>query len=162
MVLRLYGVEGLQQHIRRQVGLAKEFETLLRGDSRFEIVTETSMGLVCFRLKVQSEVALFLSSYSSEGSCCGLWFRILVSFCFPSGKNSAHVSVVLLLQSFLLFKKLLFWNCANTASVGECMQTQYMKRRTVAQQKPKYDCHKFYCDHHRAMPGRQRLFGKLW
>jgi aromatic-L-amino-acid decarboxylase len=58
MVLRLYGVEGLQQHIRRQVGLAKEFEDVLRGDSRFEIVTETSMGLVCFRLKVKSEVAL--------------------------------------------------------------------------------------------------------
>jgi aromatic-L-amino-acid decarboxylase len=55
MVLRLYGAEGLQQHIRRQVGLAQEFETLLRGDSRFEIVTETSMGVVCFRLKVTSE-----------------------------------------------------------------------------------------------------------
>jgi aromatic-L-amino-acid decarboxylase len=52
MVLRIYGVEGLQQHIRRQVGLAKEFEALVGGDSRFEIVTETSMGLVCFRLKV--------------------------------------------------------------------------------------------------------------
>lgn len=51
MVLRLYGVEGLQQHIRLQVSLAQEFENLLRGDSRFEIVTEISMGLVCFRLK---------------------------------------------------------------------------------------------------------------
>ncbi|KDR23679.1 Aromatic-L-amino-acid decarboxylase, partial [Zootermopsis nevadensis] len=51
MVLRLYGAEGLQQHIRRQVGLAREFEALLRGDSRFEIVTDISMGLVCFRLK---------------------------------------------------------------------------------------------------------------
>lgn len=51
MVLRLYGIQGLQQHIRRQVSLAQEFETLLRGDSRFEIVTEISMGLVCFRLK---------------------------------------------------------------------------------------------------------------
>ena len=59
MVLRLYGVEGLQQHIRRQVGLAKEFEALVRGDSRFEIVTETSMGLVCFRLKVNQKWHLF-------------------------------------------------------------------------------------------------------
>jgi aromatic-L-amino-acid decarboxylase len=59
MVLRLYGVEGLQQHIRRQVGLAKEFEALVRGDSRFEIVTETSMGLVCFRLKVKQKWHLF-------------------------------------------------------------------------------------------------------
>jgi aromatic-L-amino-acid decarboxylase len=58
MVLRLYGAQGLQQHIRRQVALAQEFESLVRGDSRFEMVTEVSMGLVCFRLKVKSEAAM--------------------------------------------------------------------------------------------------------
>ncbi|KAJ4443464.1 hypothetical protein ANN_05133, partial [Periplaneta americana] len=51
MVLRLYGVEGIQKHVRHQVNLAKEFETFVRGDSRFELITEVSMGLVCFRLK---------------------------------------------------------------------------------------------------------------
>ncbi|KAF7997969.1 hypothetical protein HCN44_009367 [Aphidius gifuensis] len=50
-VLRLYGVEGLQKHIRHSINLAKHFETHINSDERFEIVTERSMGLVCFRMK---------------------------------------------------------------------------------------------------------------
>nr|CAD7405943.1 unnamed protein product [Timema cristinae] len=50
-VLRLYGVEGLQKHIRSQIALAHEFADLVSSDPAFELVTEVSMGLVCFRLK---------------------------------------------------------------------------------------------------------------
>nr|BBI36959.1 dopa decarboxylase [Polymixia japonica] len=50
-VFRMYGLTGLQAHIRKQVGLAKEFESLVRADKRFEICAEVIMGLVCFRLK---------------------------------------------------------------------------------------------------------------
>ncbi|KAK0172568.1 hypothetical protein PV328_005871 [Microctonus aethiopoides] len=50
-VLRLYGVEGLQAHIRHSIKLAKRFEILVKADDRCEIVTETIMGLVCFRMK---------------------------------------------------------------------------------------------------------------
>lgn len=49
-VLRIYGVEGIQKHIRHQINLAKYFEDLVRMDDRFEVCT-ASMGLVCFRLK---------------------------------------------------------------------------------------------------------------
>lgn len=49
-VLRIYGVEGIQNHIRHQIGLAKFFERLTRTDDRFEVCI-SSMGLVCFRLK---------------------------------------------------------------------------------------------------------------
>lgn len=49
-VLRIYGVEGIQMHIRRQIELAKFFEQLTRNDGRFEVCI-SSMGLVCFRLK---------------------------------------------------------------------------------------------------------------
>ncbi|KAJ8939240.1 hypothetical protein NQ318_015198, partial [Aromia moschata] len=49
-VLRTYGVEGIQRHIRKQIGLAKFFEELALNDDRFEVCT-SSMGLVCFRLK---------------------------------------------------------------------------------------------------------------
>lgn len=49
-VLRLYGVENLQEHIRRGCALAKQFESLCRGDKRFEIVGNVQLGLVCFRL----------------------------------------------------------------------------------------------------------------
>lgn len=51
MVLKSYGVSGLQENIRRQIEQAKIFESFLRNDDRFEIVNEVSMGLVCFQLK---------------------------------------------------------------------------------------------------------------
>ncbi|XP_022109835.1 aromatic-L-amino-acid decarboxylase-like [Acanthaster planci] len=50
-VLRLFGVSQLQEHIRKQVNLAHEFEALVRKDARFEIVADVVLGLVCFRLK---------------------------------------------------------------------------------------------------------------
>ncbi|XP_077382932.1 aromatic-L-amino-acid decarboxylase isoform X2 [Festucalex cinctus] len=51
-VFRMYGLQGLQAHIRKQVALAKEFESLVQADKRFEICADVIMGLVCFRLKV--------------------------------------------------------------------------------------------------------------
>ncbi|KAJ8674774.1 hypothetical protein QAD02_010560 [Eretmocerus hayati] len=50
-VMRLYGVEGLQKHIRHTVYLAKMFENLVNRDGRFEIPVEVNMGLICFKLK---------------------------------------------------------------------------------------------------------------
>uniref|UniRef100_A0AAQ5Z408 Aromatic-L-amino-acid decarboxylase n=1 Tax=Amphiprion ocellaris TaxID=80972 RepID=A0AAQ5Z408_AMPOC len=55
-VFRLYGLQGLQAHIRKQVALAKVFESLVRADKRFEICAEVIMGLVCFRLKGSNEL----------------------------------------------------------------------------------------------------------
>jgi glutamate/tyrosine decarboxylase-like PLP-dependent enzyme len=39
----------------QQVGLAKEFEELVKQDDRFEVTGPVNMGLVCFRLKVREE-----------------------------------------------------------------------------------------------------------
>ncbi|XP_045053397.1 aromatic-L-amino-acid decarboxylase isoform X1 [Desmodus rotundus] len=50
-VFRMYGVAGLQAHIRKHVQLAHEFESLVIQDPRFEICTEVTLGLVCFRLQ---------------------------------------------------------------------------------------------------------------
>ncbi|XP_024902714.1 aromatic-L-amino-acid decarboxylase [Pteropus alecto] len=50
-VFRMYGVTGLQVHIRKHVGLARELESAVRRDPRFEICAEVVLGLVCFRLK---------------------------------------------------------------------------------------------------------------
>lgn len=54
-VLRLYGVENLQKHIRKQISLAHYFEKLVLSDDRFEITEEVVMGLVCFRLRGANE-----------------------------------------------------------------------------------------------------------
>jgi aromatic-L-amino-acid decarboxylase len=55
-VLRCYGLTGLRSHIRKQIDLAKLFMNYVEKDPRFEIVysSETTMGLVCFRLKDRS------------------------------------------------------------------------------------------------------------
>lgn len=50
--MRMYGVQGLQNYIRHTIDLAKQFEGYVRADDRFEIVTEVTMALVCFRMKV--------------------------------------------------------------------------------------------------------------
>ncbi|KAK2141738.1 hypothetical protein LSH36_1050g00008 [Paralvinella palmiformis] len=49
-VIRTYGIEGLQTYIREHTRLGKKFGALVRSDSRFEVIGEVTMGLVCFRL----------------------------------------------------------------------------------------------------------------
>ncbi|XP_063976272.1 histidine decarboxylase [Diachasmimorpha longicaudata] len=50
-VIRNYGITGLQKHIREGVRLAKKFEALVLGDSRFEIPAKRHLGMVVFRLR---------------------------------------------------------------------------------------------------------------
>uniref|UniRef100_M8BMV1 Aromatic-L-amino-acid decarboxylase n=1 Tax=Aegilops tauschii TaxID=37682 RepID=M8BMV1_AEGTA len=51
MVMRTYGTANLQEHIRRDVAMAKMFEDLVHADNRFEIVVPRNFALVCFRIK---------------------------------------------------------------------------------------------------------------
>ena len=48
-VIRHYGVEGLQAHVRHHVALANEFAFWVRGHSEFELAAPPSFNLVCFR-----------------------------------------------------------------------------------------------------------------
>jgi aromatic-L-amino-acid decarboxylase len=50
-VIRHYGVEGLQHHIREHVRLAQEFANWVREDDRFELAAPAPLNLVCFRHK---------------------------------------------------------------------------------------------------------------
>jgi aromatic-L-amino-acid/L-tryptophan decarboxylase len=50
-VIRHYGIEGLQYHIRQHVALAQEFANWIREDHRFELAAPVPLNLVCFRLK---------------------------------------------------------------------------------------------------------------
>lgn len=49
LVIRHYGIEGLQHHIREHVRLAKLFAEWVERDDRFELVVPPPLNLVCFR-----------------------------------------------------------------------------------------------------------------
>jgi aromatic-L-amino-acid decarboxylase len=51
MVVRHYGVEGLQASIREHIRLGKLFASLVAEDARFEVVAPVPFSTVCFRLK---------------------------------------------------------------------------------------------------------------
>lgn len=48
-VIRHYGVEGLQYHIRRHIAMAHQFAEWVKEDSRFELAAPVPLNLVCFR-----------------------------------------------------------------------------------------------------------------
>ncbi len=50
-VIRHYGIDGLQQHVREHVRLAQQFATWVRSDPRFELAAPVPLNLVCFRLR---------------------------------------------------------------------------------------------------------------
>ena len=54
--MRIYGINGLQKHIREHVGYAAQFKTELLKDARFEVVYPVHLGLVCFRVKGANDV----------------------------------------------------------------------------------------------------------
>jgi len=54
--IRSYGVSGLQAYIRNHCRLAKVFEAKVLQDSRFEVVNDVKVGLVCFKLKGSNDL----------------------------------------------------------------------------------------------------------
>ncbi|KAI6241791.1 Aromatic-L-amino-acid decarboxylase [Aphelenchoides fujianensis] len=85
-VVRMYGVEGLQKYIRNHVRLAKKFEAMIRVDDQFEIVGDSHMGLVCFRLKGTNEAnQTLLTKLNSSGRIhmvpASLSDRFVIRFC---------------------------------------------------------------------------------
>ena len=59
-VIRHYGVEGLQFHVRRHVALAQEFAQWVCKDDRFEVVAPVPLNLVCFRYHGSEDENLLL------------------------------------------------------------------------------------------------------
>ncbi|XP_060666798.1 3,4-dihydroxyphenylacetaldehyde synthase 2 isoform X1 [Drosophila nasuta] len=56
ITFRTLGAEGLRAHVRKHIDLAAQFENLVKGDSRFELVAPRALGLVCFRAKGDNEI----------------------------------------------------------------------------------------------------------
>jgi aromatic-L-amino-acid decarboxylase len=50
-VIRHYGVEGLQYHVRQHVELAQAFAGWVQQDGRFEVAAPAPLNLVCFRYR---------------------------------------------------------------------------------------------------------------
>lgn len=50
-VIRMYGVTGLQEGIRKQVAYGNQFAALVKNEPSFELISNR-MGVVAFRLKV--------------------------------------------------------------------------------------------------------------
>lgn len=84
-VMRLYGIEGLQQHIRHYVRLAKIFENNVKKDGRFEVLT-SQFGIIGFRLNesdalnrtllhaINASNKLLINSHQLMGKCIMLFF----------------------------------------------------------------------------------------
>lgn len=67
-MIRNYGIEGLQKYVREHCRLAKKFEALVKADSRFEVVNQVVLGLVCFRLKGSNSLnQKLLSAINASG-----------------------------------------------------------------------------------------------
>ncbi len=65
-VIRHYGIEGLQHHIREHIRLAQEFKHWVIDSEDFELVVEPLMNLVCFRHKAGDDFNLQLMNTINE------------------------------------------------------------------------------------------------
>lgn len=66
-VLRIYGVEGIQNYIRKHVELAKYFEKFVKADNRFEVVS-SNLGLVCIRFGDDKQTQKLLEKIMERGN----------------------------------------------------------------------------------------------
>jgi aromatic-L-amino-acid decarboxylase len=55
-VIRHYGVQGLQAHVRRHVALAQAFAGWVEAEERFELAAPAPLNLVCFRHRGGDEI----------------------------------------------------------------------------------------------------------
>ena len=63
-VIRHYGVEGLQFHIRKHVELSQKFTQWIKDSDDFELCVEPPLNLVCFRHKNSDDFNIKLMNAS--------------------------------------------------------------------------------------------------
>ncbi len=67
-VIRYYGINGIQSHIRGHITSAKLLSNLIAEDNRFEIMAPTILNLVCFRYKASDQFnTLLLNELNKSG-----------------------------------------------------------------------------------------------
>lgn len=65
-VIRHYGVEGLQYHIRKHVEIAQNFKNWIEESDDFELFVEPPLNLVCFRHKSTNDFNMKLMNTVNE------------------------------------------------------------------------------------------------
>jgi len=94
-VIRHYGIEGLQHHIRRHVELAQEFAGWVGEDRRFELAAPAPLNLVCFRHRGGDPVNQALMDRLNRSGDLYLTHtrlqdRITLRFCVGQTSTEAH------------------------------------------------------------------------
>ncbi len=70
-VIRHYGIEGLQFHIRKHVEMAQQFASWVQADKDFELAAPVPLNLVCFRHRGGDEVnQRILDNVNRSGKLC--------------------------------------------------------------------------------------------
>jgi aromatic-L-amino-acid decarboxylase len=86
-VLRYYGVEGLQAHLREHIRLAQEFAEWIKADPRFELVMQPPFNLVCFRLKAGDDANQRLLARLNQSG------QLYLSHTILNGKYTLRMSI---------------------------------------------------------------------
>jgi aromatic-L-amino-acid decarboxylase len=94
-VIRWYGIEGLQRHVRHTVQLAQDFAGWVDSDPRFELLLPPPLNLVCFRMRGTDEMnqallerlnqsgKLYLTQTRLDG-------RYVLRFCVGTPQTEPH------------------------------------------------------------------------
>jgi aromatic-L-amino-acid decarboxylase len=96
-VIRYYGVEGLRNHIRRHIALARMFADWVAADDRFELAMPPPLNLVCFRHRGGDEINQQLINRLNRGgdiylTHTSLHDRLTLRFCIgQTGTEQRHV-----------------------------------------------------------------------
>jgi aromatic-L-amino-acid decarboxylase len=87
MIVRHYGVEGLQAVIREHVRMAKVFAALVEADPRFEVVAPVPLSTVCFRLRAgDAETQALIDRVNATG-------RLFISHTNLDGRLVARLAI---------------------------------------------------------------------
>ena len=87
IVLRHYGVSGLQSVIREHIRLAKLFASFVESDSRFELLAPVPFSTVCFRLRAgDAETEQLVNGVNASG-------KIFISHTTLKGRFAARFSI---------------------------------------------------------------------
>ena len=94
-VIRHYGVEGLQFHVRQHVAIAQSFAQWVRNDERFEVVAPVPLNLVCFRYRgTDDENQRLMDRLNQSGDLylthTKLGDRFVLRFCVGQTNTQLH------------------------------------------------------------------------